>query len=302
MYSICGHMKKFIPQKVFMQEPASIAWFLKHLWATDGTISQSDSSKAPVIMYATSSERLAFAVQSLLLKLGINSRHACVPQINKGRDQHHIVITGKQDLQIFLTTVGIAGQRKIRVAERVQLHLSSIVSNTNRDLIPIEAWRLTVEPARLVAGLTTRQLQKAMGMSYCGSTLYKTGIGRERALKIAKILKSDDLSHIATSDVYWDGIKSIEFDGDEEVFDLTVEDLHNFVANNITVHNSIEQDADLVMFIYRDEYYNPESEKRGEAEIIIAKQRNGPTGHVELLFQSSITRFLNKVHNQYNIV
>ncbi|MEQ1433075.1 DnaB-like helicase C-terminal domain-containing protein, partial [Salmonella enterica] len=61
----------------------------------------------------------------------------------------------------------------------------------------------------------------------------------------------------------------------------------------------IEQDADLVMFIYRDEYYNPESEARGEAEIIIAKQRNGPVGTVDLLYQGSITRFLNKVHNQH---
>ena len=56
----------------------------------------------------------------------------------------------------------------------------------------------------------------------------------------------------------------------------------------------IEQDADIVMFIYRDDYYNPESENRGEAEIIIGKQRNGPVGTVELLYQASITRFLNK--------
>lgn len=57
---------------------------------------------------------------------------------------------------------------------------------------------------------------------------------------------------------------------------------------------SIEQDADIVMFIYRDEYYNPEStEKKGKAEIIIAKQRNGPVGSCELLFQSNITKFKN---------
>ena len=73
------------------------------------------------------------------------------------------------------------------------------------------------------------------------------------------------------------------------------------MLSDLRESGSIEQDADLVMFIYRDEYYNPESEKRGEAEIIIAKQRNGPTGHVELLYQSSITRFLNKVHTQYNV-
>lgn len=56
---------------------------------------------------------------------------------------------------------------------------------------------------------------------------------------------------------------------------------------------SIEQDADIVMFIYRDEYYNPESEKAGIAEIMIAKQRNGPVGTIELLFQSNITKFKN---------
>ena len=44
------------------------------------------------------------------------------------------------------------------------------------------------------------------------------------------------------------------------------------------MHNSIEQDADVVMFIYRDEYYNPESDQRGMAEIIVAKHRNGPVG------------------------
>ena len=72
------------------------------------------------------------------------------------------------------------------------------------------------------------------------------------------------------------------------------------MLSDLRESGSIEQDADIVMFIYRDDYYNPESERRGEAEIIIAKQRNGPTGTVDLLYQSSITRFLNKVHNQYH--
>ncbi|MBX9669862.1 MAG: replicative DNA helicase [Candidatus Obscuribacterales bacterium] len=74
------------------------------------------------------------------------------------------------------------------------------------------------------------------------------------------------------------------------------------MLSDLRESGSIEQDADLVMFIYRDEYYNPESDRRGEAEIIVAKQRNGPTGTVDLLYQGSITRFLNKVHTQYTQV
>lgn len=56
---------------------------------------------------------------------------------------------------------------------------------------------------------------------------------------------------------------------------------------------SLEQDADVVMFIYREEYYNKDSEKKGIAEIIISKQRNGPTGVVELAFLREYTRFVN---------
>jgi replicative DNA helicase len=54
---------------------------------------------------------------------------------------------------------------------------------------------------------------------------------------------------------------------------------------------SIEQDSDLVMLLYRDEVYNPDSERRGEAELIIAKHRNGPTGVVNLAFMNQYTKF-----------
>src|SRR5260370_15768440 len=96
---------------------------------------------------------------------------------------------------------------------------------------------------------------------------------------------------LAQSDVYWDEIISIEPDGEAEVYDLTVEELHNFVAVDIVIHNSIEQDADIVMFIYRDDVYNPETEKKNIADIIIAKHRNGPVGEISLYFQANKTRF-----------
>lgn len=60
---------------------------------------------------------------------------------------------------------------------------------------------------------------------------------------------------------------------------------------------AIEQDADLVMFLYRDDYYNQDSDRKGEAEVIVAKQRNGPIGTVTLYWQPETTRFVNKAHD-----
>ena len=91
----------------------------------------------------------------------------------------------------------------------------------------------------------------------------------------------------------WESVTSVEPAGEEEVFDAYVPGTHAFLANGIVSHNSgaIEQDADVVMFIYRDEIYNPDSTDRGVAEVLIAKHRNGPTGVSKLAFVSNYARF-----------
>lgn len=96
---------------------------------------------------------------------------------------------------------------------------------------------------------------------------------------------------LADSDVYWDGIASVEPDGESDVYDLTVPAWSNFIADNIIVHNSIEQDADIVAFLYRDAVYNEAAENPNRADIIIAKHRNGPTGTISLHFEKALTKF-----------
>jgi replicative DNA helicase len=284
--------EKFVPHNVFAQPTSAIAVFLRHLWSTDGCINLSEGIKHYAnVYYASSSERLARDVQSLLLRLDINATLTRHSQGEKGRDQFHTTVSGKGDIERFLSLVGSLGTAKVAHHAAMTAYLVVRESNTNRDVVPNETWRLHVVPSLQNIGMTTRQLQTALEMQYCGSALYKSNLSRARASRVAQVVASDELALLAASDVYWDRIVSIVPEGEEDVYDMTVEDHHNFIANDVIVHNSIEQDADIVMFIYRDEIYNPETERPNIADIIVAKHRNGPVGTVSLYFQPSQTRF-----------
>lgn len=107
------------------------------------------------------------------------------------------------------------------------------------------------------------------------------------------LLESPEVTDLAECDIAWDRVVSKEPLGPCPVFDATVLDTHNFVANQTIISNSIEQDADVVMFIYRDEVYHPDSPQRGIAELSISKHRSGPIGKVELTFLEHYTKFAN---------
>ncbi|MGH1979278.1 replicative DNA helicase [Rothia sp. L_38] len=117
--------------------------------------------------------------------------------------------------------------------------------------------------------------------------------------QVASVLDAAELDMLAVNDLFWDTVTSIEYEGEEEVFDATVLGNHNFIANGITVHNSIEQDADMVILLHREDYYEKESTRAGEADVIVAKHRNGPTKTIAVAFQGHYSRFANMVHDSY---
>ncbi len=291
--------EKYVPQCVFRQPAAGVAVFLRHLWATDGCIRMRGGNRPyPMVYYASSSERLARDIQSLLLMLSINARIKRIPQPGKGRPQFHVTISGASDLKEFAKQVGAVGGYKSASLLAILDALQVRAENTNRDIISRVVWRNIVLPKLRESGMTHRRLHARLGMAYTGTALFKQNMSRGRASRLAEAIQSDRLRRLAGSDVYWDQVASIAPDQMEEVFDLTVPDLHNFVANDIIVHNSIEQDADVVAFIYRAERYGITVDENGNstegiAEIILGKQRNGPIGDVTLAFAHQHARFEN---------
>jgi len=97
----------------------------------------------------------------------------------------------------------------------------------------------------------------------------------------------------ATSDVFWDRIVEITSIGEHDVYDGTVNGTHNFVANGINLHNSLEQDADVVILLHRPDAFDRDDPRGGEADFILAKHRNGPTKTVTVAHQLHLSRFAN---------
>jgi replicative DNA helicase len=286
--------EKRIPQAVFASDSKSIQLFLHHLWATDGNISWkhlAGRKPSAAIYYASSSQGLASDVQHLLLRLGIWSKIRAVPQ-GVHRTQYHVLIQSTPVQLRFLELVGSYGERGAIVGD-LKRALKEIAPVPNTDTIPKEVWDLVVKPEQKERGISGRNLSELLNISYNGTAMTATGISRPRLARLATKLGSERLTHLAESDVYWDEIASITPLGVEEVFDISVPGTHNFVAGDIIVHNSIEQDADVVMFIHREDKINKESERPNIAEIMIEKHRNGPVGMAELYFDDRHVRFLN---------
>ena len=286
--------KKDLPDRLFNCPLSQLSLFVRHLWATDGSINYSRSKSGKKgkfgLSYSSQSLKLIQKLKKLLLRFGIASRISTNPKEGY-RDSYQVNITDAENVRLFAQEIGFFGQKQKDYLKLLPI-LEEVESNPNADVVPKYVWN-RVRELLAASEMSHREFQRRLGTAYCGSTLFKSNLSRSRMSRVAAILQDSELQDMAESDIYWDKIKSIELIGEEETYDIEVPEYHNFVAENYILHNSLEQDADIVTFIYRDDYYNPESEKAGIADVIIAKHRSGPTGVIELLFQNNITKFKN---------
>jgi replicative DNA helicase len=291
--------QKHLPREVFQLSDAQIGLLLKHLWATDGCIHVRPAGQrgAPSVYFATCGEQLASDVAALLLRLNIVARIRQVRLVT-GRPMWTVHVSGSDQQALFLNKVGAFGPREAP-AKALAAKLAVTRSNPNVDTLPQELYG-QLRSSMNARGFSGRQMGSMRNTTF-SSTNFMKSPSRATFDSYVDKLGSDSLKVWSNSDLFWDRVVAVGYECEEEVFDITVPGPASWLADGIVVHNSgaIEQDADIILLIYREEVYDVNTTRKGIADIIIAKQRNGPTGEVQLTFLGQYTKFENYAPESY---
>ena len=243
----CGARKKYLPPEVFELCDSNIALLLARLWEGDGGFSLGGHAS-----YDSASRRLATEVQHLLLRLGIVSRLYQRRRMYKGRMLEHYVVTvtGDEPLRRFWRYIG---RRFLDLGRRHKSKSLATVrkGRMSRDIIPASI-RAVIRRERDALGLSWRAIGRMSGLGMreiqARSAGQKTGFRRFVVGRLAAVLSSPELSRLSSSDIYWDAIVSIEKLDPQPTYDLQIEGDHNFLANNLVVHNS--HAASFALLVY----------------------------------------------------
>lgn len=230
--------EKEIPAQAFELGNRQIGLLLSRMWEGDGHINYADRS----LFYATSSERLAHQVQHLLLRLGILSRiHTIVFPYKGGRTGYQIRVTGNENFARFHDVIAKHLVNTRKAAEVYQLILENPSTFSTKDIVPLGVKTL-VRKAKANAEVTWTQILQETGVAqrefYPTNAPMKRGYHRQTISRLASYFSNRELQRYADSDIFWDEVVSIEYVGEKQTFDLEVPGTHNFIANDILVHNS----------------------------------------------------------------
>ena len=241
----------------------------------------------------STSRRLVDDVSRLLLRFGVLGR---IERTRKAvsRDSWHLRITESEHLRAFIRGIGVA-RRARRGGPALDRRLQQLADGTELDTIPNRVWT-QVRSMLAVRRMTHPGLDAARGSRYCGAIGWRHAPSRSRLALAAALLQDAELELTATNDVCWDEVVEITSIGEQPVYDATVPGTHNFVADGIAVHNSIEQDADMVILLHRPDAFERDDPRAGEADLILAKHRNGPTSTITVAHQLHYSRFADLAH------
>ena len=232
---------KFVPDIIFSLPKRQIALFLNRLFSGDGFLHLRSTNQQITIDYASKSKRLILDIQHLLLRFGINAR-----VVLRQGGHYRLFIYGRDPCRTFLKEIGLLGRKYV---DEALAHLHAVedqLTNPNLDTIPHRVWT-QLEQAAISAGYKSIAAFVRADRKAVYNTSVKTSrasiirgqsISRTRLSRLALLAKDEDLQSLAQSDIYWDSIASIEPIGEHPVYDLSMAETHNFVANDFIIHNS----------------------------------------------------------------
>jgi len=237
---------KEIPAAAFQLGARQLGLLISRMWEGDGHINVEGRS----LFYATSSERLARQLQHLLLRFGIISR---LRQVNfpyrDGRIGYQLFVTGNDNLTRFRDHIATHFVSPARKEKLDRLCLESVATMGTKDVVPV-AVKPAVRAAKDRAGLTWTAINEQCGVAqrefYPTGAAGKHGFARATVQRLADFFEDAELARAGYSDIYWDQVVSIEYVGEEQTYDLEVPGTHNFVANDILVHNSHAADYAVI--------------------------------------------------------
>ncbi|MGV3592748.1 MAG: replicative DNA helicase [Gammaproteobacteria bacterium] len=231
---------KRIPPAIFRLPKRQLALFLNRLFACDGS-AYVQNERQSILSYASSSRELARDVQHLLLRFGILARlkHRRVRYRDEHREAWELVISHQASQLRFIDEIGIFGKEP--QVERARALLAMKQEHSNSDSLPEAAcdYVLALKGSRTWDQLFARKgLRCPDDFNAHLSGQSRRLLSRTRARFFAELFDDAYLRNLADSDLYWDTIVAIEPTGFKQVYDLTVPESHNFVAEDVLVHNT----------------------------------------------------------------